>query len=151
MSRAHNSIRSWALLAVVVTSAALIYFGWKLIGLLSEPTWCNRAIGAAEAAEARPESAVAGCFRLLEQQVDALALNSHFVLGTLALCLLVLVVIVLAGGRLSFTANREGVSADVGSDRLEAAAKGARQATEAAAETAEDLEARAASQSEPDQ
>lgn len=150
MSRIHNSIRAWALLAVVVTSAALIYFGWKLIGLLSEPTWCNRAIGAADAAGVRPESAVAGCFALLTQQVDALALNSHFVLGTLALCLLVLVVIVLAGGRLSFSANRDGVSADVGSDRLEAAAKGARKATEAAAETAEDLEARAASQKEPE-
>ena len=146
MSRAHNAIRTWALLAVVVTSAALIYFGWRLIALLSEPTWCNRAIGAVERADGRPESAVAGCFALLTQQVDALALNSHLVIGTLALCLLVLVVIVLAGGRLSFKASRDGVEGDIGKGPAEAAASGAKQAAEAAVETAEDLEARAASQ-----
>ncbi len=124
-----HSVRTWALVAVGLTSGAMIYFGWKLISLLAEPTWCNRAIGAADKSDARPEYAVGGCFSLLAKQVDALALNSHFALGTLALSLLVLVVIVLAGGKLSFKASKDGITGDIASD----AAAEAANATAAAA------------------
>lgn len=109
MTRPPNTIRTWALVAVAVTSAAMVGFGWWLISILAAPNWCNRAIGAAEGSDARPEFAVGGCFNLLRRQVDALALNSHFAIGTLALSLAVLVVIVLAGGRVSFKAGASGV------------------------------------------
>lgn len=114
MSGRHNSIRTWALVAVAVTSAALIYFAWRLIGMIAAPDWCSRAIGTST--ESRPELAMGECFALLRQQVEALAINSHFAIGTLALCLAVLVIIVLAGGRLTFRANREGVEADIARD-----------------------------------
>lgn len=111
----HN-IRSWALVSVAVTTLALIGFGAWLISILASPDWCNRALGDAKYTEGPPEYAIGGCFSLMTRQVQALAINSHIVLGTLALCLAVLVVIVLAGGKLSFTANRDGMSADIAKD-----------------------------------
>src|SRR5690606_29571892 len=114
-------IRTWALIAVAVTSASLIYFAHWLIERIASPDWCARAIGASKSTDARPEYAVGGCFNLLNKQVEALALNSHIAFGVLALCLAVLVVIVLAGGKLNFKASKDGIEADVGRDRAEAA------------------------------
>jgi hypothetical protein len=121
MTAARNTIRSWALAAVAITSIALIGFAGWLIYLLAFPDWCGRAVGASKATAARPEYAVGGCFQLLNKQVSALSINSFIALGTLALCLAVLVVIVLAGGRLSFKAGKEGVTADVSREPAEAA------------------------------
>lgn len=126
-------IRTWALIAVAVTSAALIYFAHWLIERIASPDWCARAIGAGKTAEARAEYAVGGCFNLLNKQVEALALNSHIAFGVLALCLAVLVVIVLAGGRVNFRASREGVEADISRDVADAA-KDVAQAAEAKAD-----------------
>ena len=120
-----SKIRTWALIAVAVTSAALIGLSYWLVGLLSQPEWCTRAIGASQYVEGRPEYAVGGCFTLLQQQVSALALNSHISIGVLALCLAVLVVIVLAGGRLSFSASRDGVNADIQRDAAQEVADAA--------------------------
>lgn len=136
----HNAIRTWALIAVFLTSGAMIFFSNKLINLLAEPTWCNRAVGAVESTNGRAESAVSGCFALLDRQVQALALNSHFAVGTQALSLLVLVVILLAGGRLSFTANKGGVSANLGSDDKEdPVIEAAKETANAADEKAEEI------------
>lgn len=131
-----NSIRSWALVAVAVTSAAIIGFAWWLISIISKPDWCNRALGAADYANGRPEHAIGGCFQLLNKQIDALSFNSHMAIGTLALCLLTLVVIVLAGGKLSFTANKDGISGDIGKDAAEAA----RATADAAEAVADEIE-----------
>lgn len=113
MATIRNSIRTWALVAVALTSAAVIAFLWWLIDLLAQPDWCARALGAAKYVGGRPEFAVTGCYDLIMRQVEAIALNTHYLTVTLSLCLLVLVVIVLAGGRLSFTAGKEGVSANI--------------------------------------
>lgn len=116
--RQRNTIRTFALICVAVTSAFLVGLAIWLIAILSAPDWCVRAIGAAQQAS-RPESAIGSCFVLLQQQVAALALNSHIAIGIIALCLGVLMVIVVAGGRLSFKAGRDGASADIGSDKRE--------------------------------
>lgn len=116
-----EAIRRWALIAVGVTSAALIGFGAWLIYLLGDTDWCGRAVGASKTADARPEYAVGGCFSLLNQQVTALSINSFIALGTLALCLAVLVVIVLAGAKLDFKASKDGVEANVSHDAADAA------------------------------
>lgn len=141
MTEPRNTIRTWALVATMVTSAAVAYFGWWLISILAAPDWCDRAIGAAKDAQARPEFAISGCFQLLNKQVDALALNSHFAIGTLALCLAVLVVIVMAGGRLSFKASKSGIEADVGRD--DGKVEGARRVEAAAREERKEVEAEA--------
>lgn len=120
MTEARHTINTWALIATTITSAAVIYFCWWIIDLLSAPNWCDRALGAAEKADARNEFGVGGCFNLLNLQVEALALNSHLLVGTLALCLAVLVVIVIAGGRLSFKASKTGIETDIGKDNYKA-------------------------------
>jgi hypothetical protein len=115
------NVKKWALIAVAVTSTALIGFAAWLIYLLAIPDWCGRAIGATKSADARAEYAVGGCFNLLNKQVSALSINSFIALGTLALCLAVLTVIVLADARLNLKASRSGVEADVGRNPVEAA------------------------------
>lgn len=117
MSRPLNTIRTYALVAAAVTSVALIGISCWLIYLVSRPNWCSQAIGASQYVDGRPEFAVSGCFSLLRQQVATLSINSYISLGTLALCLAVLVVIVIAGGRLSFKASRDGVEGNIGRER----------------------------------
>ena len=121
MTHQRSSIRTWALVSVAVTSAFLMWIAWWLITTIASPDWCNRALGAQIVADrangsVRPEYAVGGCFSLLKQQVEALALNSHIAIAILALCLLSLVVIVLAGGRLSFKASRDGIEGNMERD-----------------------------------
>lgn len=117
----HNTIRTWALVAVAVTSVAMVGAAAWLISILAAPDWCNRMMGASEYVEGRPEFAIRACSALLLQQVKALAWNSHLAIGTLALSLLVLVVIVLAGGRLSFKASASGVQGSIDDGAGEAA------------------------------
>lgn len=130
-AKPNNLIRAFALACVAVTSAYLIWFSWSLVGIISAPTWCNRAMGAAEDV-ARPEFAVSGCYKLLNKQVDSLSLALLISIGILALCLLVLNVIVLAGGKLSFTANKSGVSTAIAREELPERAQGALEIAEGA-------------------
>ncbi len=108
-----NAIRTWALVAVGITSAFIIGTSIWLISILSEQDWCARALGAAKYATGRPEVAIQSCFNLMEQQVDTLGTALLIEIGVQALSLAVLVVIVLAGGRLSFKGSRDGVEMDV--------------------------------------
>lgn len=114
-SLVRNTIRTFALVCVALTSAFVTGMAVWYTFILSSPDWCTQAIGAARQGD-RPESAVAGCFGLFSQQLTALAINSFIIIGIIALCLGVLMVIVVAGGRLSFKAGRDGASADIGSD-----------------------------------
>lgn len=125
MAMRGNIIRSFALICVALTSAFLVYLSLRLTGILAAPNWCNRAMGAAEDVEGktRPEFAVSGCFRLLERQLEALAINSHIAIGVMALCLGVLVVIVIAGGRVSFKGTKDGIEALVERDDVTDAAR----------------------------
>lgn len=104
-----NTIRTFALVCVAVTSGFIMYMIVWLIGLLSEPSWCDRVIDAAN----RPESAFGGCFQLLQQQMAALAVNSYIFGGVISLCLASLMVIVVAGGKISFTGSKDGVSGNI--------------------------------------
>ncbi len=109
-----NMIRTFALVIVAITSGFVMGMVIWLTRLLSDPSWCDRAIGAAKGAD-RPETAFGGCFQLLTQQMSALAINSYIFGGVIALCLAALMIIVVAGGKLSFTGNKDGVSANISS------------------------------------
>ena len=111
-----GQIRTWALVAVAVSSAFVIGIAVWLIAILSAQDWCSRALGAARYATGRPANAIDACYDLMGMQVGTLGTALLIVIGVQALCLLVLVVIVLAGGKLSFKASRDGVEADVGRD-----------------------------------
>lgn len=142
--RGSRAIRGFALACVAITSAFMIYMVVWSTELLSSDGWCDRAIGASKAAEGtvRPEYAVGGCFTLLKDQVGAIAWNSHMLVGVLALCLLVLMVVVVAEAHLRGKGSRDGVEFDIGSrgERMpETPAQGAQAATDAAQQVTDQL------------
>jgi TRAP-type C4-dicarboxylate transport system permease small subunit len=135
----HNTIRTFALICVALTSGWMIWLTWWLIDLLSGNDWCAIAVGVSEAANARPLEAIQSCFSLLDAQVGWLGWALMVSLVSLALCLVVLMVIVVAGGKLSFSASKSGVSGAMGREELPEKAQGAVEAAEAAGERAEEI------------
>lgn len=117
----HNSLRTFALVCVAVSSVFIMGVAGVLIHLL-QSDWCGRAIEAGvETKAARPEYAIGACFNLLTQQVSALAWALHIALGVLALSLFVLIVIVIAGARAEFNLSKDGLSGKVAREAAEAA------------------------------
>ena len=117
----HSTIRTFAVITVAVTSIFVMAMAWWLTTILAAPDWCARAINAEKLSAVRSTSEFGGCKDLLFKQVGSIALNSHIYAGITALCLLVLIVIVIAGGKLSFTANKDGVTANIDKDKVDGA------------------------------
>ncbi len=111
-----NPIRGFAVLVVAVISGYIMWMGWRLVEILSAPDWCARAINAEKLSSSRVVTSVELCKDLLLKQIGALATNSHIYAGVVALCLLTLIVIVIAGGKLSVSASKSGVNANIGKD-----------------------------------
>lgn len=130
-----HPIRTFALICVAATSIFLAYMAERLIGALSSPGWCNRALKADEIATDSTFDPLKACVGLLTIQLKALAINSHIVLGVFAMCLLVLIVIVIAGGKLSLAASKTGLSANMGREDVDEAVANAVDQTAQAAET----------------
>lgn len=146
MTTPRNMIRSWALVAVAVSSSFTIGIAIWLISILSTQDWCSRALGAAKYATGRPQNAIDACFDLMGQQVSTLGRALLIVIAVQALSLLVLIVIVMAGGRLSFKANKDGIEADIGKqDKV----VGARRVEEAAREERQQVEAEVEAETPP--
>lgn len=116
MTHPRNTIRTFALICVAVTTAFIMGMSYWLTTILAAPDWCGRAINAEKLSAARADSAVELCKDLLLEQVNALANNSHIYSGSIALCLVALMLIVVAGGRLSFSASKAGVAANMSRD-----------------------------------
>jgi hypothetical protein len=95
------TIRSFAVICVAVNSIYLMLLGLKLNAVLSGPGWCATAFGAGKVAGTAPVTGLDACVGLLTIQLRALAMAFQIVLGTEALCLAVLVIIVVAEARLS--------------------------------------------------
>lgn len=131
-----NSIRSWALVAVFVSSLFTIGAALWIIKILSARNWCADMLGASKYVDGRPDFAVMACKELALQNADKLGDALTIAMGVQAVALLVLVVIVLAGGRLSFKAGKEGVSANM--SREEAAQQVADAAENEAREIADE-------------
>lgn len=110
-------VRIFALVCVAVTSAYVMWQGWRLVDILAAPTWCSRAINASNQGD-QPEFAVSGCFSLLKDQVAALAVTTHIYAGVIAFCLAALMVIVVANGRASGK-GPGGFELDIGGNREE--------------------------------
>ena len=112
---AEHLVRIFALVFVGVIAAYVMWMGWQLNDTLSGPGWCRTALGAEQASPT--DGTIKGldaCVGLLTIQLKSLATNSHILFGVVAMCLLVLIVIVVAGGRLSLKASAEGVETDIG-------------------------------------
>lgn len=100
----NQPIRFFALVCVAITSGYVMWMGWRLSNILTSPGWCNRTLKADEVAKDSAFDALQACVGILAEQLKATALNSHIYAATIALCLLALMVIVVAGGHLSFQA-----------------------------------------------
>lgn len=96
-----HPIRFFALICVMATSAYLGVLAWRLVDTLAGPDWCSKALQAERITARDTFVGLTACVDLLKLQLEALALNSHIVIGTFALCLAVLIVIVIAGARLA--------------------------------------------------
>lgn len=96
-----NPIRAFALVCVAATSAFFAYLAYWLIGILSSPEWCAKAVQAERILPGNQFQGLTGCIEILKMQVGSLANALLIVIGTFALCLGVLVVIVIAGAKLA--------------------------------------------------
>lgn len=96
-----NPIRLFALVCVAGTSAFLMYLILKLVEIIAGPDWCSRALQAEKITQRDTFVGLTACVDILKLQVAALAQALTISVGTLALCLGVLVVIVIAGARLA--------------------------------------------------
>lgn len=117
-----------------------MWMAFRVNETLSGPGWCRTALGAEKVSPT--DGTVKGldaCVGLLTIQLKSLATNSHILFGVIALCLLVLIVIVIAGGKLSFQATSSGISANVGKDVKQAATLAAAATAEAAEKKAEEI------------
>jgi hypothetical protein len=118
MTERRNTLRSFALICVATSSAYVMVMGWRIIEILAAPQWCARALGAGNIiGKDKTVQGLEGCIDLLKIQLGALRVSALILLGTLALCLLVLMVIVIAGGKMSFRFDKTGGGADFGRDQ----------------------------------
>jgi hypothetical protein len=95
-----NPIRWVAVICVAITSGYVMWMGYKINDVLAGPLWCSRAIGADKMDTNSHVDAANSCVSLLTIQLKSLATNSHILFGVVALCLLTLIVIVIAGAKL---------------------------------------------------
>ena len=96
-----NPIQVFAMFCVACTAAFLGFISWRLIQTLSSPQWCANALQAERISPGNTFVGLTSCMDLLKIQLQTLATNSHIAIGAFALSMVVLVVIVIAGAKLS--------------------------------------------------
>lgn len=115
-----NPIRLTAVLCVAATSIYIMYMGRRLTDILASPEWCGKALQA-EKISSQNFGGLTACVDLLKIQLNALARADLVYAGVIGLCLLVLVVIVIAGAKLELKASETGVDMNVSRDAPKAA------------------------------
>lgn len=145
----HNPIRGFAVLCVAVIAAYIMWMGWRLSNILSSPDWCSKALQAERITAGNTFVGLTACVDLLKIQLKAIATDSHIFAGVVALCLLTLIVIVIAGGRLAFSASKTGISGNMSSSEDQAAATAAAQTATAAVTEASKIATEGAKPSDP--
>lgn len=116
MTQPRNTIRTFALVCVAITTAFILTMIVWSTRILAAPEWCGRALGAEKASPGRTLEGLKACIELMGSQVGALAVNSHIYAATISLCLIALMIIVVAGGRVSFSASKAGLSGNIARD-----------------------------------
>jgi hypothetical protein len=96
-----HPIRAFALLVVTLLSSYMVYANERLITIISSPDWCGKAMQAERILPGNQFQGLTGCIDIMKIQLEAvsrvLVTNSY----TIALSVLVLIVIVVAGARLA--------------------------------------------------
>jgi hypothetical protein len=102
----------FAVICVAATSIFVMVMSNQLIHILAGPEWCGKALQA-EKISSQNFGGLTACITLLQIQLKALALNSYIFGGVIAMCLLTLIVIVIAGARLDVKATATGFEANM--------------------------------------
>lgn len=113
---AQHPISLFAVLCVMATAAFLGYVTLQLLGVLSSPEWCSKALQAERISPGNTFVGLTACVELLKLQVQAQASALLISISGYNLVLIVLVVVVVAGAKASFNANQSGISGSVGRD-----------------------------------
>ena len=128
-----HPIRAFAVLCVALIAAFIGYMSYRINETLAGPGWCKTALGAEKiSGKDATIQGLEACVDLLKIQLGSLSTNSHILFGSLALCLVTLIVVVIAGARLA--GKFKDAELNIGRD---AAAAGAQATAEAAQETAD--------------
>jgi hypothetical protein len=98
----NNPIRWTAVICVAITSGYIMWLGNKQLNILSSPEWCSKALQA-ERISAQNFGGLTACTDLLMIQLNAIARGFLVSNGVIALCLLALIVIVIAGGQIDLS------------------------------------------------
>lgn len=132
---ARNPISAFAILCVAATAAFLGYMTLRMSSVLESPAWCSTAIQAERISPGSTYVGLTTCVELLQIQLEAMATGFHISVGSFALTLIVLIVVVIAGARASFKLSKDGIEGDVSRD----AASAAHETAEAAVDKAEEI------------
>lgn len=118
---AKNPISTFAVLCVAGAAIFLGYMTLRIAGVLESPAWCGRAI---QAERISPENfkGLEGCVELLKIQLQAMSIGFHISVGSFALTLVFLIVVVVAGARASAKVSATGMEFNVGKHDAETAA-----------------------------
>lgn len=96
---AKNPISTFAVLCVAATAAFLGYLALRMATVLESSSWCGNAIQAEKISPGSTYVGLTTCVELLNIQLQALATGFHISVGSFALTLIVLIVVVVAGAR----------------------------------------------------
>ena len=111
-----SPIRGFAVLCVAIIAGYIMWMGWRLSNILSSPDWCSKALQAERISPGNTFVGLTACVDLLKIQLKAVAIDSHIFAAVVALCLLTLIVIVIAGARAQFSFSKTGVTAAMSHD-----------------------------------
>ncbi len=118
---ARNPISFFAILCVACTAAFLGYLTLRMSTVLESPSWCSTAIQAEKVSPGSTYVGLTTCVTLLQIQLEAMATGFHISVGSFALTLIVLIVVVIAGARASFKLGKDGIEGNVSREVGEAA------------------------------
>lgn len=111
-----NPIRGFAVLIVAIIGIYIMWMGWRLSNILASPDWCSKALQAERITPGQTFVGLTACVDLLKIQLKAIATDSHIFAGVVAMCLMTLIIIVIAGARAQFSFSKTGVTADMSRD-----------------------------------
>lgn len=134
---ARNPISAFAVLSVAVTAAFLGYMTLRMSNVLESPSWCSTAIQAEKVSPGSTYVGLTTCVELLKIQLEAMATGFHISVGSFALTLIVLIVVVIAGAKANFKAGKDGIEGSVSRDAIAAADHVVEKAAEGAEEVTE--------------
>lgn len=142
---ARNPISFFAVFCVAATATFLGYMTSRMADVLESPKWCSTAIDAERISPGSTYVGLTTCVDLLKIQLQAMATGFHISVGSYALTLLVLIVVVIAGARASAKIGPDGLDFDVSRD----ATKAAEQVANAAEEEADEIKSGGPAMPEP--